>query len=56
MIYEVIVMPAAQSELDEAYLLLRETEQHAPLWYNGALDAMQSLAHNPARCRIVPQN
>jgi hypothetical protein len=30
LIYQVIVMPAAQAELDEAYLwLLNETEQHA---------------------------
>jgi plasmid stabilization system protein ParE len=54
--YQVIVMPAAQTELDEAYLwLLAKTPQHARLWYNGMLDAIRSLEQNPRRCRIVPQ-
>ena len=27
--------------------------QHAPVWYNGAIAAMESLAENPARCPVI---
>ncbi|HUO09866.1 MAG TPA: type II toxin-antitoxin system RelE/ParE family toxin [Phycisphaerae bacterium] len=55
--YEVIIMPAAQGELEEAYRwLAAETPQHAPLWYNGVLDAMYSLEELPARCPVAPES
>ena len=51
MTYEVEISPAATAEIDAAYAwLLERTPQHAPEWYNRALDAMLSLADNPARC------
>jgi plasmid stabilization system protein ParE len=55
--YEVVVTASAQRELEQAYSwLLAQTPQHAPLWYNGALDALFSLEQNPTRCPIVPES
>jgi plasmid stabilization system protein ParE len=57
MTYEVIVMPAAQRELEEAYQWLADqTAQHAPEWYNGLLDALYSLETFPARCSVAPES
>ena len=57
MTYTVVVMPAAQDEMDEAYAwLLSQTLQHAPLWYNGLLDSLYSLENNPARCPLAPES
>ena len=54
--HEVIIMPEAERELDEAYLwLLGETPQHAPLWYNGVVGALRSLEDNPTRCPVITQ-
>jgi plasmid stabilization system protein ParE len=57
MSYTVIVMPAAQKEMDEAYeWLVSQTLQHAPPWYNGLLDSMYSLENSPARCPLAPES
>src|SRR4051812_33072368 len=49
--YEVIVMPRAQAEMDAAFEWLAErTAQHAPLWYNGLIEAILSLEEFPERC------
>ena len=55
MTYEEIVSQSAQNDLDAAYeWLVAETPQHAPVWYNGILDAMASLRSEPNRCPIPP--
>ena len=55
--YAIIVMPAAVAELDAAYMwLAQETRQHAPTWYNGMLDALNSLEDMPERCPLAPES
>ena len=56
MTYEVVSRPA-QNEMDEAYeWLISETEEHAPRWYNGLIDAIQSLEKVAKRCPLAPDD
>jgi len=44
-------------ELEDAYeWLLPQTELHAPTWYNGAIDSINSLEENPERCPLAPES
>ena len=53
--YTVIVTNAALEQAEGAYLwLAQHTELHAPTWYNGLLDAINSLEEMPLRCPRVP--
>ncbi|HUO07044.1 MAG TPA: type II toxin-antitoxin system RelE/ParE family toxin [Phycisphaerae bacterium] len=55
--YTVSITQQAIDELDAAFLwLLRQTEQHAPAWYNRVLDAINSLERLPTRCPLAPEN
>jgi len=43
--------------MEEAYArLLPQTDQQAPLWYNGLIDAILSLENMPSRCPIAPES
>jgi plasmid stabilization system protein ParE len=54
--YEVIVMPRAEQEMEDAFeWLSTKTDQHAPTWYNGLVDAILSLDEMAGRCPIVPE-
>jgi plasmid stabilization system protein ParE len=49
--YTVLVSTQALAQAEEAYAwLTHRTPQHAPLWFNGLLDAINSLEENPLRC------
>ncbi len=53
MSYTVETTAGALDEIEAAYQWLAErTPQHAPEWYNAALEAMVSLETNPTRCPI----
>jgi plasmid stabilization system protein ParE len=53
--YKVLVTESAARELDEAFdWLVERTLAHAPAWYNGLLDAINSLSEMPARCPLCP--
>jgi len=55
--FTVIISPRALQDLDRAYhWLLERTPQHAPEWYNRAIDAINSLESNPGRCPIAPES
>lgn len=57
MSYTVLIMPAAERELDQAYeWLVSETPQHAGEWHDGLVDAILSLENSPARCPLVPES
>jgi plasmid stabilization system protein ParE len=57
MTYSVIIEPSALDELDQAYQwLAAQTPQHSVEWYNGMLDAIDSLEENPARCPVAPES
>src|SRR5436189_5830088 len=53
----VVVQPSAQAEMEGAYEWIGE---RAPLtavrWYNGLLKAIGSLADNPERCLLAPED
>jgi plasmid stabilization system protein ParE len=57
MTYQVVVQPSAQAEMEAAY---EWTAERAPMsaarWYNGLIDALRSLADNPERCPLAPEN
>jgi plasmid stabilization system protein ParE len=49
--YDVLIMPATEAELEQAYLGLAERAPEAAVkWYNGILAATASLRTFPERC------
>jgi len=57
MAYQIEVSDTADAEAEEAYLwLLRLSPDLAGRWYQGLLDAFQSLAELPRRCAVAPEN
>ena len=54
--YEVIVSPDVEAELNAAYeWIAREAPGIAIDWYEGAIDAMESLRRFPLRCGRAPE-
>lgn len=55
--YTVILEAPAIVEAEEAYLYIR---QDAPMaadrWFNGLIDAVNSLEEMPRRCPLAPEN
>jgi plasmid stabilization system protein ParE len=57
MTYQVIVQPSAQAELEAAYEWAAErAPMTAARWSNPFIDAIRSLANNPERCPLAPEN
>jgi len=57
MIYQVVLNDRAEKQLEEAYLWYAERSPgNAVKWYNGSLDAIDSLRTNPARCQIAAES
>jgi plasmid stabilization system protein ParE len=49
-------MPAAEAELESAYLWLQDRNPEAgAAWYNGVVDAMLTLETFPERCPVAPE-
>ena len=54
MTYQVVLTNRAARDLDEAYQWYAEQAPEAAAgWYNGFLDALNSLAGNPERCPVA---
>jgi plasmid stabilization system protein ParE len=57
MTYRVIIQPTAEAELEAAYRRIRD---HAPAaaarWFNGMVEAINTLQDFPARCPLAPEN
>lgn len=55
--YRLIIQPPALNDLDEAYQWI---EQHSPesaaRWFNGFVDALNSLTTSPERCGLASEN
>jgi plasmid stabilization system protein ParE len=50
-------MPAAETELEQAYLWLRERNPDAAAaWFNGVLDSILKLETLPDRCPLAPES
>jgi plasmid stabilization system protein ParE len=57
MAFEVRVSAAADAEADAIYeWLAQRAPQGAVRWYNGLLDAIESLADFPRRCSLAPED
>ncbi len=57
MTYCVIIEPPAEAELEEAYQwIARDAPQAAARWYNGLVEAIDSLKSLPERCPLAPEN
>ncbi len=55
--YRVIIQPAAATEIEQSYLrIAAEAPETAARWYNGLLDAIESLSAHPRRCALAPEN
>ncbi|MBU4272327.1 MAG: type II toxin-antitoxin system RelE/ParE family toxin [Planctomycetes bacterium] len=56
MTYQVLLTDRAAGDLDEAYQWCAERAPEAAVgWYNGFLDALGSLGHNPERCPVAAE-
>jgi plasmid stabilization system protein ParE len=57
MTYRVIIETPAQADMEEAYRRMAQVSpERAAHWYNGLIDAVNSLATLPARCPYAPEN
>jgi plasmid stabilization system protein ParE len=57
MAFRVELSPEAVGELEQAYLWIREqAPKAADRWYNGLIDVLRSLADQPHRCPLAPEN
>jgi plasmid stabilization system protein ParE len=55
MTYRVVLQPRALRDIDETciYLAERYSRESAEAWYDGCLQAIQSLSQNPDRCQMA---
>ena len=57
MTYRVIIQPPAEVEIERAYLrIAADAPETAARWYNGLLDAIESLSSLPSRCNLALEN
>ena len=55
--YDVVILAAAEAELDEAYRFIREDSQsRAKRWREKLLSKARSLRAFPGRCAIAPES
>ncbi len=55
--YRLIIQPPALDDLDEAYLWIKQqSSEAAARWFNGFVDALNSLTISPERCGLAPEN
>ena len=57
MTYRVIIQPAAGQEIEQAYIkIAAEAPVAAARWYNGLMEAIESLSSHPTRCSLAPES
>ncbi|MBI4602849.1 MAG: type II toxin-antitoxin system RelE/ParE family toxin [Planctomycetes bacterium] len=57
MTFDIILGPSVEAEIEEAYAWIAKcAPQAAAAWYNGRIDAMQSMAEMPERCPLAPES
>jgi len=55
--HRLIIQPPAVDDLDEAYQWIYErSPEAAARWFNGFVDALNSLTTSPERCGLAPEN
>jgi plasmid stabilization system protein ParE len=58
MTYQVEISSVAEAEADQAFLWMAQqiSQEAAKQWYQGLLQAIESLAKMPKRCPLAPEN
>jgi plasmid stabilization system protein ParE len=57
MTYQIVLTDRAARDLDKAYRWCTErAPEAATRWYNGFLDALNSLVNNPERCPVAAES
>lgn len=57
MTYRVITQPRAEAEAEEAFQWIFDRSPEAAIrWYRGLREAIESLATDPLRCGLAPEN
>ena|SRR5437763_598027 len=57
MTYRVIIQPIAVGEMRKAYRwIARHSPRTAARWYDGLEQAIETLAENPGRCPLAPED
>ena len=55
--YQLIIQPPALEDLEEAYdSIRRRAPEAAARWFNGFVDALETLRSFPKRCGLAPEN
>ena len=55
--YKLIIQPPALEDLDEAYDWIRQrAPEAAARWFNGFVDALETLRSFPERCGVAPED
>jgi plasmid stabilization system protein ParE len=55
--YRLIIQPPAFDDLDEACQWISErAPEAAARWFNGFVEALNSLTTSPERCNLAPEN
>ena len=55
--YQLILQPPALNDLDEAYQWIKQrSPEAAARWFNGFVNALNSLTTSPQRCGLAPEN
>lgn len=55
--YRLIIQPPALDDLDQACQWIRErAPEAAARWFNGFVEALNSLTTSPERCSLAPEN
>jgi plasmid stabilization system protein ParE len=56
MAYRVRLTPEAEADIEEMYRwLIARTPLRGAEWFNGMMDASESLASHPQRCPLAPE-
>ena len=55
--YQVIILPSAERDIDEAYEWLAQRDEEAAIgWYNRLMEVIFSLESFPGRCPLAPES
>ena len=56
--YRIEIADDASAEAEDAYLWMMEqlSKERAEKWFDGLMDAIDTLSNSPKRCSVAPEN